>query len=66
MITAISIIGVIAFLIGIFSLGYYFGMTKKTEITPFPECKFKCDPNQCDTWCMAKERFTNNPPLDEM
>lgn len=30
----------------------------------YPECKRGCDVNQCNTWCMAKERFKNNPPDD--
>lgn len=32
---------------------------------PFPECRLGCDVNQCDTWCMAKQRFKENPPTDE-
>ncbi|RWX00945.1 hypothetical protein [Flavobacterium cerinum] len=24
------------------------------------ECKLKCDPNQCDTWCKTKERFSRD------
>lgn len=35
---------------------------KKKKKMPFPECKRGCDVNQCTTWCMAKERFKNNPP----
>jgi hypothetical protein len=36
---------------------------KKKKKLPFPECNLRCDPNQCDTWCMAKERFKNDPSL---
>lgn len=36
----------------------------KKKNTPFPECKRGCDVNQCNTWCMAKERFKNNPPQE--
>lgn len=32
---------------------------------PYPECRLGCDVNQCDTWCMAKQRFKENPPTDE-
>lgn len=51
-------------------LGYFFANVKArnepvkfkedSKLARLPECKRRCDPNQCDTWCKAKERFTRD------
>lgn len=66
-IVAIIAVGVACFVIGFVTAIYLSVQSeeklkslKKEKKRPYPECSLKCDPNNCDTWCMAKELFTKD------
>lgn len=52
---------------GLAILGIYVAVRCNSEsnqlINGFPKCKCN-DVNQCDVWCIAKQRFNEDPPID--
>jgi len=58
--------GIVVF-VGLAILAIYvsvrFNDISNNEINGYPKCKCK-DVNQCDVWCIAKQRFNEDPPID--